>query len=549
MAGQVETILKVHAAIARALIDNGTDTLFGLMGDANLYVVDSFIRESRGTYVAAANESGAALMALGYSSVSGKVGVATVTHGAALVNTMTSLVEGVKAALPMLLLCGDTPVEDKDHLQKVPQRDLLLAAGVGFEQLRAPRTLFVDIATAFRRAIIERRPIALNMPADFQWVEVPYQPIRYRVPDIRAIAPSSADLDDAIGIIAASKRPLILAGRGAIHAREAIIQLAKRLEAPVSTTLKGKSLFQGEPFNLGIFGTLSSPSAVDAIMASDCIIAFGAGLNSFTTSQGSFLNGKRIVQVSLDPGGIGRYAQPDVGLVGDSKLIAEAIVHWLNEAEIPASGFRAELQSMREAAALETDPSPSIENGTVDIRVALRRLNKAVPLNRLFVTDGGRFVNQCWRIIDVSDPASFVYTVNIGSIGLGMSYAIGCSFAAPGRPTLLVTGDGGFMLGGLVEFNTAVRTKVDLIVIICNDGSYGAEYIQFQNRDMDPGPSIFNWPDFAPVANSLGGTGITVRTLEDLETAARAIENRRGPVLIDVKLDPGKVPRDVAFEN
>jgi thiamine pyrophosphate-dependent acetolactate synthase large subunit-like protein len=122
-----------------------------------------------------------------------------------------------------------------------------------------------------------------------------------------------------------------------------------------------------------------------------------------------------------------------------------------------------------------------------------------------------------------------------------MAYAIGAAVAAPGRPVLLVTGDGGFMLGGLAEFNTAVRHKLDLVVAVCNDSSYGAEHIQFRRKNMDPGLSVFEWPDFASVADALGGQGVTVRTAADLDAAARAIAARGRPLLIDLKLDPDHV--------
>ena len=137
--------VKVYGAIARALKDLGIDTLFGLIGDANLYMVDSYIRDCGGKFVAVANEAAAVLAALGYTQVSGKVGVATVTHGPALTNTLTSLVEGVNSTIPMVLLAGDTPVEDRDHLQKTNQREFIMATGAGFEQFRAPGTLSEDL--------------------------------------------------------------------------------------------------------------------------------------------------------------------------------------------------------------------------------------------------------------------------------------------------------------------------------------------------------------------------------------------------------------------
>jgi thiamine pyrophosphate-dependent acetolactate synthase large subunit-like protein len=106
----------------------------------------------------------------------------------------------------------------------------------------------------------------------------------------------------------------------------------------------------------------------------------------------------------------------------------------------------------------------------------------------------------------------------------------------------MVTGDGGFMLGGLAEFNSAVRDGTDLIVMVCNDGAYGAEHIQFRARDLDASTSTFQWPDFAPVAEALGGQGYTVRNLKDLDGLADVIANRDRPLLIDVKLDPNVVP-------
>ena len=402
-----------------------------------------------------------------------------------------------------------------------------------------------DVATAFWRARVERRPIALNVPRDFQWDEVSYRAVVKRVPDGRAIVPTSADLDDAVGIIATAKRPLIIAGRGAIQAsaRAAIIRLAARIEAPLATTMKAKDLFRGEPNNIGVFGTMSSPEGVDAILASDCIIAFGASLNPYTTSRGTFLRGKRVIQINLEQTEVGKHVSPDAGVVGDPELVADTIVRWLNTVEAPPSGYMNELNEGRAARSVPDEPFKSPPAGKLSLSAALRRINEAVPEDRVLVTDGGRFLSRAWVDLDVRDPRYFVFTLNFGSIGMGLSEAIGASLASEGRPTLLITGDGGFMLGGLAEFNTAVRSRCDLVVVVCNDGCYGAEHIQFRAKDMDPSISQFDWPDFAPVAEALGGTGVTVRTMQDLELAVTAIEGRKGPVLIDLKLDPDDMPQ------
>lgn len=536
--------MKLHEAIAQSLIDNGVDVLFGLIGDANLFMVDCFVKRHGGKFIAAANESGAVLMALGYAAASNKLGVATVTHGPALTNTVTALAEGVKAQLPLLLLCGDTPVADRDHLQNISQRDIIMPTGAGFEQARTPETLLYDMATALRRAVLERRPVALNMPLEFQWQDIVYQPVVAKFFDARGVAPSSADIDDAVGIIAAARQPIIVAGRGAIDAdsKMALEKLAERTGALLATTLKAKGLFAGNDFDIGVFGTLSTPVTSDLIMRSDCVIAFGASLNQYTAAEGSFLKGKRVVQCNAQVEEIGKTFAPQAGIVGHPALVAERIMHWLDEAEIEPSGFRCEdiRRDLRNHDPLTGLRDTATEN-TVDLTRALLRINDVIARDRVFVTDGGRFVGQAWKIIDVAIPGSLVFTVHFGSIGLGMGYAIGAGEAAPGRPVLLVTGDGGFMLGGLAEFNTAVRHGTDLIVVLCNDGGYGAEYVQFAARNIDPGLSLLNWPDFAAVATALGGYGVTVRSGADLDRACEAIANRKGPLLVDLRLDPERM--------
>lgn len=536
--------MKVHEAIAQALFDNGVRTLFGLIGDGNLFLVDSFTRLGQCQYVAAAHESGAVLMALGFAQVADEIGVATVTHGPALVNTLTALTEGVKARVPLVLVCGDTAVEARDHLQKIPQRELVVATGAGFEILRSAKTLTIDVANAFRRALVERRPIVLNVPIEIQWQDISYTPNPFRRFDTRAFVMSGADVDNGVGIIAGAKRPVIIAGRGATSpaAKSAILRLARRIGAPLATTLKAKNLFKNEPGDLGIFGTLAAPVAFEIIAESDCIIAFGASLNLYTTAQQSLVKGKRLVQINQEPEEIGKFITPDAGIVGDAAEVAQFIMRLLDEAEISTSDFCDQDMIRRIGTHAKSDWVDQSTTQTIDIVKALAHFEISVPKDRVFVTDGGRFVGAAWNAFSVESPRSFLLTVNFGSIGLGMSEAIGASFAKKGSPTLLVTGDGGFMNGGLVEFNTAVRARADLIVLLCNDSSYGAEHIQFTSRSLNPEISMFAWPEFADVAIALGGSGVTVRTEQDLKLADHAIRNRDRPLLIDIKLDAYRVP-------
>ncbi len=531
----------VYQNIAQSLKDHGVETIFGLMGDANLFMVDSFVRDCSGRFVPAAHEGSSVLMALAYTHVADKVGVATVTHGPALTNCMTALTEGARGHIPMVLLAGDTPVANPRHLQSIDQREVVKATGAGFEQMRTPETVAMDVARAFYRAQVERRPIVLNMPADFMWREAAHTPSVLDVFTAPGGVAEGEILDNAIGMIASARRPLILAGAGAVKAREEIIKLADRLEAPLATTLKAKGLFKDHPYNIDIFGTLSTPAAYELIAQSDCIICFGASLHEFTTDQGKLMKDKRIVQIDVTPTAIGGGLHPDAALVADAGLTAETILYWLNEAEIPASGFTRDLD-VAKLTEHPIGPNKTAE-GCVNYIHALERLEKVLPKDRLLVTDGGRFMTEVWVRLSVQGPKSFVATTNFGSIGIGLQEAIGAGVAAPEKPVVMFTGDGGFMMGGINEFNTAVRLGLDLIVIVANDSAYGAEHIQFIDRKMDPSLTEFHWPSFAEIGVSLGGQGYTVRNNAELEEALAAIPNRTGPMMIELKLDPHDVPR------
>lgn len=537
--------LPVHATIARALAQLGTKTLFGLMGDSNLFMVHAFVNAEGGRFVPATHEANAVLMALGHAAMTGEVGAATVTQGPAVSNTVTALIEGVKSSLPVVLLAGDTPRQDPDHPQRVPQRTLAEAAGAGFVALRGPEWVGEDLAEAFRRARAERRPVLFDMPTRMMWEEAPVPEVRPApLPDPAAPA-DGPELEKAVGIIAAARRPIVLAGRGAVGAREELARLARRIGAPLATTLKAKGLFTGEPFDLGVFGTLSTPAAVEVIGKADCILSFGASLGRFTTVRGAYLEGRRLVQVDDDPRQIARNARPDAALCCDPGQAAARLLHWLDAAEIPSTQATDDLDP---EALRAPPPLPTARNrpGTVDFARALVRIDAALPPDRVFVTDGGRFLQECWTRISVSHPRNMLLTIGVGAIGMGMGHALGAAIARPGQRVLFVTGDGGFMLSGLQELASVARERPDMVILLCNDRAYGAEYVQFEDRQMDPGLSQFDWPPLADVARAMGIEAATVDNEEGLEATAAALARRprgAGPILVELVLDPAAITR------
>ena len=534
-----------HDAVAQALVDHGVDTVFAVLGDGNLFIGENLQRQHGTNLIGATHEANAVCMAEGWAKASGKLGVASVTHGPGLTNTITALVEGVKNETPMLVVAGDTPVENEQHLQNLDQHALVTATGAGFQPVRNAETIAEDVSTAIRRAHSERRPIVLNVPLNIEWDEVEYVSRPPLNPSPVRLAPDPDQLDTALGIIASSTRPLILAGRGAVKsgAKDALLRLGETLGAPLATSLLGTGYFEGEPFNLGIHGTLSHEVAGETLAIADCVIAFGASLNFFTTDYQTLLAGKRVVHVDIDARHIDRHVTVDAGVVGDAAVVASAMNDLLNEAEHKASSFRTnELKSRLEAF----DPAQAFEDksyeGAVDPRTLTRRLEAGLPKERQVVVDAGRFMLDALTI-SVPKPENLVTSHGFGAIGLGMSTAIGAAVARPTLPTIVCIGDGGYMMGGLTELSTAVHLGLDLIVIVYNDGSYGAEHIQLVTKGMDPTASLHEWPDFCAVAESMGCQTMRIESLDDIDAAIDVVKNRTPgrPVLIEARTDPDVV--------
>ena len=531
-----------HQAISRSIKAHDIDVIFGLMGDANLFMINDFVANCGGVFVPVGFEGSAVLMAIGHSHVRSGVSVASVTHGPGLTNCVTALTEGVRARRPIVLFAGDTAIENQQNLQNIDQREIVKATGAGFEQVRSPEKISEDVATAFFRAKEEKRPVVLNMPADYMWREVNYSQIVHQTFSAPTTITSGQIFEQAIGLIASAKRPLILAGIGAVEARDELVKLAKRMDAVLTTTLKANGLFNNVNCNVGICGTLSTQVGYAAVNAADVIVSFGASLSNFTTDHGSLFKGKRVVQISDDPRDVNYHFRPDLALIADPTQTAQNIQYWLDEAEVEPSGFATEMKNQ----ATETK-RPKLatknQNDHIDFTAALDQLEQLLPENRLLVTDGGRFMTEVWSRISVPHPKNFIHSANFAAIGQGLQQAIGAAIGKPDEFVCLFVGDGGFMLGAINEFNTAVRLNINLLVVVCNDSAYGAEYIQFKDRQMSPALSQFDWPSFAEIATSLGGTGFKITSNKDLDFAVKKLNDLTGPVLFELCLDPEEIPR------
>ncbi|GAA4284362.1 thiamine pyrophosphate-binding protein [Brevibacterium daeguense] len=515
--------------------------VFGLMGDANLGYLGAFMEREGGRYIAAALEGGAVSMGDGWARATGEVAVVSVTHGPALTNTLTALTEAARSRSGLVLLAGSTP-EVNDHFQYVDIEGFARFAGAGFVKVRTPAELLPMLDRAFARAAAESAPVILDIPYGVLRAEIEYRAPRIPTLHGRRLLPDPESVDEVLGLLISAKRPLLVAGRGAVAsgAREAILQLARAVNAPVMTTLLAKDFFDGEPENLGIHGTLSTPAAIEYMADVDIVMSFGASLNHHTTDSFALLRDRILIQTDVDPRAISGYGPAHHAVLADARAMAQALLDRLRESELET---RRAIYMDVVAAAPHRESKDLYESttgdGFIDMRDATRWLNSVLPEGSVQVSDVGRFVYSTWPHITV-DPARWIYAGAFGSIGLGTATAVGAAAARDDVPTALYVGDGGAMQG-IVELGTAVRAGLPLVMMVLNDQCYGAEYLKLKWFGSSPEQSFIDWSSFAEVAKSLGAHAVRATCMAELEPAAEAIRAGRFPLLIEVVADPGKV--------
>jgi len=531
--------MKAYQALAAELVEQGVHTVFGLMGDANMQFVAHYSGELGQRFLGATHEAGGISAADGHFRMTGQVACASVTHGPGITNTVTALTEATRNRSQMVVLTGDTPPV-RTWTQMIDIGAVVAPTGAGYERVYSAASVVFDLRRALHRARTERRPVVLNFPYALMQGEADSAP-KLVPAETRVVNGTLEDetLEDALDLIAGAKRPLILAGRGAAAsgAREDVLALAELLGSPVATTLLGRDLFAGHPLNLGICGSLASSVGTEILMQSDCILAFGAGLNRYTTFIGELTQGKRILQVDTDLTNVGLYTSVDHVIHGDAATVARRLTEVLTEAEFEGSGWGRKYSERLTAYKPTDDFEDKSANGFVDVRSAVVRLDEVLPADRNVVTDVGRFITAAWRFMTVTDPLRFTHTSTFGSIGLGLGTAIGAAVSSPERLTVAVMGDGGFMMTA-GELSTAARHRVPLLVVVLNDGAYGAEYTKLKNHGDDPDFSLVEWPDIACVGTAMGAQVLKVTRLEELDQLAKLVQDLEGPLLVDVRLDP-----------
>lgn len=539
--------MKVYEAIAEIVIREGVDAVFAVMGDGNMKWLAEFTKRSGRAVFFARHEASAVAMADGYARSTGKIAVCSVTCGPGLSLTATTMVASSRASAPLLLIVGDSPVQDKYYEQAFDQRRFVEACETMSESLRSPATLDDDLRDSFYLARTVG-PTVFSAAFDVQEEEVDpggraYLPSTALIASEQEIRPDPSAVAEASKIIGRAARPIIIAGHGAIDAKGAVLRLADATGALLATSLRAKGLFDGHPRDIGVAGGFSVDTTRAYFGEADCVIAVGASLNHYTTDDGQLFASARVVHITPErlalidgrrrtngrPGGK-RLA--DCYVQGAARPTLDAILTEL--ASVDSSHGRPReswVDPLRPDAPLPISGDSHLHPASV-----MAELNVVADQHSRFVVGMG---HQWWFPIaylrDRWDPDAFLTVSEFGAIGQGLPTAIGSAVGRRDRKHVVIEGDAGVLMA-IQELDTAVRYGIDLVVLVMNDRGLGAEAIKLAAAGFDPTPARIDSPDLAAIARSLGGDGVTVRSLPALRDALVQFQAGGGVALIDVQI-------------
>ncbi|HLS24964.1 MAG TPA: thiamine pyrophosphate-dependent enzyme, partial [Beutenbergiaceae bacterium] len=343
--------------------------------------------------------------------------------------------------------------------------------------------------------------------------------------------PAPAQIDRIAQQLGAAERPLLILGRGAhlAGAGADLREIGDRLGALFATSAMAAGL-PASPWNLGIAGGFSTPAAWDLITAADVVLAVGISLNDFQDQRGALLAGAReVIQVDLTAGPT--HPRVDTFVHADAATFAAALLDrlpasssttWRDRAPHAAGDLRIDISALPEIT----------EDGRLDPRVVARRLDELLPSHRALVHDGGQFIGWMPQHARIDHPSELLLVgTALQTIGLGSASAVGAARARPDRTTVLVTGDGGGLMG-LADLATFVSEVRSGVVVVFNDAAYGAELHQYAVKGVHEGGMLLPEVDFAALGTALGARGERVRKLADLDVLGEWVDGGAEGVLV-----------------
>jgi pyruvate dehydrogenase (quinone) len=530
----------------------GVQRCYGIVGDALNPVVDGLRRNGKIEFIHVRHEEYGVFAAVADAYFTGHPVAVCGTAGPGVVHLFNGLMDARKEGAAVIAIAGDveTSIMDTAALEELNPYKFFEAASLYTGRLVNPEQVRPIVQTAILTAVLEKGPVVISIPGDVASASAPAGSFESRIPCPAILRPSDGDMSRLAMMIDEAETVAIFGGEGCRDGRDAVIQLANKLAAPVGYSFRGKQWLEHDnPNAVGMTGLLGYGGAYSAMHEADLLLLLGT---DFPFSE--FLPGERVkkVQVDRNPKHIGRRTAVDLGLVGDIQATVTALLGRVQEKTNRRflEKHVAETKSFHELLQHYVEKGPEIKPIRPEFLAAT--LSELASDDAMFFIDTGTACIWGARHISGGPNRRLFGSFSWASMANAAPNAFGAQLAYPGRQTIALCGDGGFTMLALGDLATQVQRKTAVVQIILNNESLDFVNIEQQEAGMIPFGVDFKNPNFAKVAEAMGAKGIRIEEPGDVrEGLAEALAHKGGPVVVDAVVDPFalSLPSHVPFHT
>lgn len=539
-------LLSVFAA-------NGVDRVFLVPGESYLGILDALHDFPRIDVITCRHEAGAGFMACADGRLTRRPAVVMVSRGPGASNAAIAVHTAQQDAIPLILLVGQVPKADlrREAFQEIDYGKMYGSIAKWVVEATAPEQLPELAFKAIRVATSGTPgPVVLVVPEDIQQQALAFDPAGWVVRATPAALPEPGALDRLRALLADARRPLLIAG-GTFDrpdGREALHAFAQAWHVPVALSFRRQDLFAArDPLYVGDLGLANPAQQMAAFRDSDLIVALGTRMGDITSQGYTFPDLPRprqcFVHCFPDAHFVGRHFAPDLGLVCDPVLVAQAC---LPDAQWSAGGAREEwalrLRAIHEDIARWPD---AMAGEGVDFTEVVRALAQRATPDMIVCVDAGTFAAPVYRHVPFAYPQRLMAPLS-GAMGYGTPAAIATQLRLPDARVVCLVGDGGFLMTGN-EMIAAVERRLPILFVVSNNDCYGSIRLHQQRHypGRTVGTSLTN-PDFLQLARAFGVQAERVTRSEQIAAALERGLANGGPYLIEVASRlSGAPPRDM----
>ena len=533
--------VKAAELFVRCLEAEGVELIFGLPGEENADLMIALL-DSKIRFILVRHEQAAAFMADVYGRLTGRAGVCLATLGPGATNLVTGLADANLDRSPVVAIIGQGPTRrlHKESHQNMDAIAMMRPISKWAQSIIDADAIPEILRKAFKLAEAEKPGVCVvELPEDVAKQRLEALPMA--VYKTRRPAADGQAVEQAVAILLAAKNPVILAGNGALRKRAALQlrELAHKAGLPVFNTFMGKgALARSDPHNLFTIGLQAKDYGNQAMDAADAVLVVGYDLVEYSPQFWNAKRDKQIIHVDFLPAEVDQDYPVAADVVGDiASTLAQisALLDRDHAARLPLHDI-GRWQPLREQIAADHGCERADGSFPMKPQKVLWDVREYLEAEDILLSDVGAHKMWIGRYYPAETPNSVLISNGFCSMGFALPGAIGAKFAAPEKRVLAICGDAGFLMN-VQDLETAVRYRLNIVVMIWVDGSYGLIEWKQQNEFGKHFPLGFGNPDFELLAQSFGCWGRTLTAAGQLPGALEEAFRQPGPALIAVPVD------------